>query len=122
MRCLEEENESLEAQIIEMEERLAARPIAFSSISPDCPSYSGLEAVIERLHREKVFKHASTRHTKYLSFTHQFMCTVLGHRANNTTCIILSVQVHHIQILAASVAFWKYFSNHDTEICTHVHH
>ncbi|KAG7329145.1 hypothetical protein KOW79_007319 [Hemibagrus wyckioides] len=50
VRCLEEENQSLEAQIIEMEERLA---VASSSISPDCPSYSGLEAVIERLRREK---------------------------------------------------------------------
>ncbi|KAK3535724.1 hypothetical protein QTP70_020968 [Hemibagrus guttatus] len=53
VRCLEEENESLEAQIIEMEGRLAARPVAFSSISPECPSYSSLEAVIERLRREK---------------------------------------------------------------------
>ncbi|KAK2838795.1 hypothetical protein Q7C36_013609 [Tachysurus vachellii] len=53
VRCLEEENESLEAQIVEMEGRLAARPIASSSSSPDCPSYSSLEAVIERLRREK---------------------------------------------------------------------
>ncbi|XP_026991098.1 type III intermediate filament [Tachysurus fulvidraco] len=53
VRCLEEENESLEAQIIEMEERLAVRPIASVSSSPDCPSYSSLEAVIERLRREK---------------------------------------------------------------------
>ncbi|GAA6097696.1 type III intermediate filament [Tachysurus ichikawai] len=53
VRCLEEENESLEAQIIEMEERLAARPIASSSSSTDCPPNSSLETVIERLHREK---------------------------------------------------------------------
>ncbi|MCI4379925.1 hypothetical protein PGIGA_G00234050 [Pangasianodon gigas] len=53
VRCLEEENESLEAQIIEMEERLAAKPRPSSSICLDCPSDSSLEAVIERLRREK---------------------------------------------------------------------
>ncbi|XP_053361544.1 type III intermediate filament [Clarias gariepinus] len=53
VRCLEEENESLEAQIIEMEERLASRPGPSSSISLDCPTESSLEAAIERLHKEK---------------------------------------------------------------------
>lgn len=62
VRCLEEENESLEAQIIEMEEQLSAKPSPTSSISLDCPSDSSLEAIIERLRREKVFKHTSTRH------------------------------------------------------------
>ncbi|KAF5895375.1 desmin-like isoform X1, partial [Clarias magur] len=53
VRCLEEEKESLEAQIIEMEERLAARPDPSSSISCDCPTESSMEAAIERLRREK---------------------------------------------------------------------
>ncbi|TSQ81035.1 Glial fibrillary acidic protein [Bagarius yarrelli] len=39
--------------IIEMEERLTAKPNAFSSAGVDCPSDSSLEAVIERLRREK---------------------------------------------------------------------
>ncbi|XP_047013065.1 type III intermediate filament [Ictalurus punctatus] len=53
VRCLEEENESLEAQIIELEERSAAKPIPSSSVSLDCPSDFSLEAIIERLRREK---------------------------------------------------------------------
>ncbi|KAF7707279.1 glial fibrillary acidic protein [Silurus meridionalis] len=53
VRCLEEENESLEAQITEMEERLADEPRLSSSIIQGCPSESSLEAVIDRLRREK---------------------------------------------------------------------
>ncbi|KAF4091456.1 hypothetical protein AMELA_G00037060 [Ameiurus melas] len=53
VRCLEEENKSLEAQIIEMEEKKAAKPSPSSSVSLDCPSGFSLEAIIERLRREK---------------------------------------------------------------------
>ncbi|XP_060782900.1 glial fibrillary acidic protein [Neoarius graeffei] len=53
VRCLEEENESLEAQVIEMEERSAAKPTPSSSISLNCRSDSSLEATIERLRTEK---------------------------------------------------------------------
>ncbi|XP_062855917.1 glial fibrillary acidic protein [Trichomycterus rosablanca] len=52
-RCLEEENESLEAQIIEMEKRLAAKPSSFTALGRGFPSDSSLEAVVEKLRREK---------------------------------------------------------------------
>ncbi|KAL6480173.1 hypothetical protein MHYP_G00112060 [Metynnis hypsauchen] len=52
-RCLEEENESLEAQIIELEKRLGARPSSSTSLSDSRPTDSSLEAVIERLRRDK---------------------------------------------------------------------
>uniref|UniRef100_A0A3B4CSB6 IF rod domain-containing protein n=2 Tax=Pygocentrus nattereri TaxID=42514 RepID=A0A3B4CSB6_PYGNA len=52
-RCLEEENESLESQIIELEKRLGARPSSSTSLSDSRPADSSLEAVIERLRREK---------------------------------------------------------------------
>ncbi|KAM3613293.1 uncharacterized protein V6R79_023539 [Siganus canaliculatus] len=53
VHCLEEENESLEHQILELEERLNSRP-ASSSVSPSLaePDYS-LDAVVERLRRER---------------------------------------------------------------------
>ncbi|XP_036424912.1 type III intermediate filament [Colossoma macropomum] len=53
VRCLEEENESLEVQIIELEKRLGARPSSSTSLSVSRPTDSSLEAVIERLRREK---------------------------------------------------------------------
>ncbi|KAI4892881.1 hypothetical protein NFI96_012630, partial [Prochilodus magdalenae] len=52
-RCLEEENKSLEVQIIELEERLRAKPSSSTSLSVSCPADSSLEAVIQRLRREK---------------------------------------------------------------------
>ncbi|KAG7484266.1 hypothetical protein MATL_G00047220 [Megalops atlanticus] len=48
-RCLEEENESLEAQILELEGRLSSAEAHASARGPD----GGLEAVVERLRREK---------------------------------------------------------------------
>uniref|UniRef100_A0A3B1JM99 Vimentin-related 2 n=1 Tax=Astyanax mexicanus TaxID=7994 RepID=A0A3B1JM99_ASTMX len=52
-RCLEEENESLELQIIELEERLGVKPSSSTSLSIASPSDYSVEAVIERLRREK---------------------------------------------------------------------
>ncbi|XP_035288844.1 desmin-like [Anguilla anguilla] len=48
-RCLEEDNESLEAQILELEERLSSQDTDSSTGVPEC----GLELVVERLRREK---------------------------------------------------------------------
>ncbi|XP_036379690.1 vimentin-like [Megalops cyprinoides] len=48
-RCLEEENESLEAQILQLEGRLSSAEAHASARGPD----GGLEAVVERLRREK---------------------------------------------------------------------
>ncbi|KAG7465077.1 hypothetical protein MATL_G00172260 [Megalops atlanticus] len=50
-RCLEEENESLEAQILELEERLGSQEMAVTSAA--APPDLSLEAVVERLRREK---------------------------------------------------------------------
>ncbi|XP_050983212.1 desmin [Labeo rohita] len=52
-RCLEEENESLEAEIIELEERLNSEQISTTTISIRAPVDYSLEAVIERLRKEK---------------------------------------------------------------------
>ncbi|XP_072520356.1 keratin, type II cytoskeletal 7 [Salminus brasiliensis] len=52
-RCLEEENESLEFQIIELEERLGTKPSSSTSLSVTCPADFSLDAVIERLRKEK---------------------------------------------------------------------
>ncbi|XP_077104167.1 desmin [Siphateles boraxobius] len=51
VRSLEEENESLEAEIIELEERLESEQITTVSISS--PADYSLEAVMERLRKEK---------------------------------------------------------------------
>ncbi|XP_066506123.1 keratin, type II cytoskeletal 7 [Hoplias malabaricus] len=51
-RCLEEENESLEAQIMELEERLGVKPSSSTSLCIS-PSDPGLEAVIQKLRAEK---------------------------------------------------------------------
>ncbi|XP_061104007.1 desmin-like [Conger conger] len=48
-RCLEEDNVSLEAQILELEEKLSKQETAISIGLPEC----GLELVVERLRREK---------------------------------------------------------------------
>nr|XP_046261630.1 vimentin isoform X2 [Scatophagus argus] len=52
-RCFEEENESLECQIVELEEKLNSRRassrVTSSVAEPDC----SLDAVVERLRREK---------------------------------------------------------------------
>ncbi|TMS17830.1 Vimentin [Larimichthys crocea] len=50
-RCFEEENESLECQIVELEDKLNSRQ-AFSSITSTVPDYS-LDEVVERLRRER---------------------------------------------------------------------
>lgn len=54
VRCLEEENESLEAEIIELEERLESEQITTTTVSISGPADYSLEAVIERLRKEKV--------------------------------------------------------------------
>ncbi|XP_030621333.1 type III intermediate filament [Chanos chanos] len=51
-RCLEEENESLEAQIEELEERLKMEKES-STVSISRPDDSCLDAIVERLRREK---------------------------------------------------------------------
>nr|XP_019949946.1 PREDICTED: peripherin-like [Paralichthys olivaceus] len=52
-RCFEEENESLECQIVELEEKLSSRPASSSITSAVArPDYS-LDAVVERLRRER---------------------------------------------------------------------
>ncbi|XP_016087615.1 vimentin-4 isoform X2 [Sinocyclocheilus grahami] len=53
VRCLEEENESLEAEIIELEEILESEQISTTTISISGPVDYSLEAVIERLRKEK---------------------------------------------------------------------
>ncbi|XP_067243649.1 desmin [Chanodichthys erythropterus] len=53
VRCLEEENESLEAEIIELEERLESEQITTTTVSISGPADYSLEAVIERLRKEK---------------------------------------------------------------------
>ncbi|XP_028444807.1 desmin isoform X2 [Perca flavescens] len=51
--CFEEENESLECQIVELEEKLNSRQASFSITSAVAePDYS-LDAVVERLRRER---------------------------------------------------------------------
>lgn len=53
-RCLEEENESLEVQILELKERMGVEgEDSTTSTTRGPPDYS-LEAVVERLRREKV--------------------------------------------------------------------
>ncbi|CAB1456216.1 unnamed protein product [Pleuronectes platessa] len=51
-RCFEAENESLECQIVELEEKPSSRQAASSSITSAQPDYS-LDAVVERLRRER---------------------------------------------------------------------
>ncbi|XP_067313633.1 desmin [Pseudorasbora parva] len=53
VRCLEGENESLEAEIIELEERLESEQITTTTVSISSPADYSLEAVIERLRKEK---------------------------------------------------------------------
>uniref|UniRef100_A0A8C1KHW9 Vimentin-related 2 n=1 Tax=Cyprinus carpio TaxID=7962 RepID=A0A8C1KHW9_CYPCA len=53
VRCLEEENESLEAEIIELEEMLESEQISTTTVSISGPVDYSLEAVIERLQKEK---------------------------------------------------------------------
>ncbi|XP_016413747.1 desmin-like isoform X1 [Sinocyclocheilus rhinocerous] len=53
VRCLEEENESLEAEIIELEEMLESEQISTTTVSISGPVDYSLEAVIERLRKEK---------------------------------------------------------------------
>ncbi|XP_058653737.1 desmin [Onychostoma macrolepis] len=53
VRCLEEENESLEAEIIELEERLGSEQMSTTTVSISGPVDYSLEAVIERLQKEK---------------------------------------------------------------------
>ncbi|KAK2891141.1 hypothetical protein Q8A67_013784 [Cirrhinus molitorella] len=53
VRCLEEENESLEAEIIELEERLESEQVSTTTVSISAPVDYSLEAVIERLRKEK---------------------------------------------------------------------
>ncbi|XP_051774274.1 desmin [Ctenopharyngodon idella] len=53
VRCLEEENESLEAEIIELEERLESEQITTTTVCISGPADYSLEAVIERLRKEK---------------------------------------------------------------------
>ncbi|XP_059371722.1 vimentin [Carassius carassius] len=53
VRCLEEENESLEAEILELEEMLESEQISTSTVSISGPVDYSLEAVIERLRKEK---------------------------------------------------------------------
>ncbi|XP_052430362.1 desmin [Carassius gibelio] len=53
VRCLEEENESLEAEILELEEMLESEQISSSTVSISGPVDYSLEAVIERLRKEK---------------------------------------------------------------------
>ncbi|XP_060934940.1 peripherin [Limanda limanda] len=53
-RCFEEENDSLECQIVELEEKQSSRPAASSSItSAVAPPDFSLDAVVERLRRER---------------------------------------------------------------------
>ncbi|KAK7138018.1 hypothetical protein R3I94_013601 [Phoxinus phoxinus] len=53
VRSLEEENESLEAEIIELEERLESEQITTTTVSISSPADYSLEAVIVRLRKEK---------------------------------------------------------------------
>lgn len=53
-RCLEEENESLEVQILELKERMGVEGEDSTAISTRGPADYSLEAVVERLRREKV--------------------------------------------------------------------
>ncbi|TNN63403.1 Vimentin [Liparis tanakae] len=52
-RCFEEENESLDGQIVELEKELSGRPASSSSGSAGAGSGYGLDAVVERLRRER---------------------------------------------------------------------
>ncbi|XP_051944887.1 non-neuronal cytoplasmic intermediate filament protein-like [Xyrauchen texanus] len=53
VRCLEEENESLEVQIIEMEERMESERSSTTTNNISGPADFNLEAVIGRLRKEK---------------------------------------------------------------------
>ncbi|XP_073677245.1 desmin [Garra rufa] len=53
VRCLEEENESLEAEIIELGERLDSEQISTTAVSISAPVDYSLEAVMEMLRKEK---------------------------------------------------------------------
>lgn len=53
-RCLEEENESLEVQILELKERMGVEGEDMSATTTQGPTDYSLEAVVERLRREKV--------------------------------------------------------------------
>ncbi|XP_031443428.2 peripherin [Clupea harengus] len=52
-RCLEEENESLEVQILELKERMGVEGEDMSATTTQGPTDYSLEAVVERLRREK---------------------------------------------------------------------
>ncbi|XP_068182515.1 vimentin [Antennarius striatus] len=52
-RCFEEENESLECQIDDLEEKLYRRKASFSNTSAAAEPESGLDAVVENLRRER---------------------------------------------------------------------
>ncbi|XP_062380275.1 peripherin-like [Sardina pilchardus] len=52
-RCLEEENESLEVQILEMKERMGMEGEDSTAVTTRGPADYSLDAVVERLRREK---------------------------------------------------------------------
>lgn len=53
-RCFERENESLECQIVELEEQLNGQPAAPSVTSTVAQHDYSLDAVVERLRKERV--------------------------------------------------------------------